>query len=363
MAPHALQKELQKFFDIPIVVIPVPIEDSTVHNECTAWLYAFYAVFAVQHVGRSVVCHYHSVNSQFLLYNLYKMNAFGMDDCEAFIPHAWGLISPEECCSIFHEVLKINDKKTKHTIESWPKDFSIKSFLFNSIKKTMITKCVGEAESKQMILEKSKKNEFAQHAITLQKINTSIDVTLPFHPSRSTLFALSEIICTLLSIDKNHISFTEDSSFKVPPRHYRLYSLLGNLVLCGIVSYKRSRNKSQVIRIKPSHTIYNDYALVGCSVELDIQKYSKKISLKKLYLTMNIGYVANKVYLEGLIEKHVMNSVFFVLGIDSITDGTEIFIKFIDSENISYTSSVEEFVHTVVCNALINTVTEFFFKK
>ncbi len=347
--PQSLQKELQFFFETSIIVNAHAPYASYEHNECMAWLYAFYAVSAARLVGRTTLCHYQSIDAQ------YKLWYDNKETTEKIFPKPWALILKKEKKMhryISSKIKNSNQNSTCAQLVIEKSKYNIKEFLYDKtkIKHTII----GFSHICVPTLGTDFYNtNSTAYKLILRREKDNILLCLPFLPSSRSVEAIKEMIHKISKTRVNsiHIDMYEAKTLN-PTSLHSSYAIMGNLLLKALRTIKPNRN---TITVTMPASIQNSATEIACVVEYKLTLYSKLISPHKMYLCINAGHIARKTFVEGNIEYIAQEALRSLFGINTSSKKIlEIHTTFVQENTLLYTSSIKDALYHAITSATYN---------
>ena len=348
LMPTALQQEMSDFFNAPITVKAHPVHSSGSHNEYLAWLYAIYAMSAARTVGRTILSRSYSISPLYTLW--YKDNE---KNFEKIIPSSWKCILRHHIEKKKHlqKTIKILTQRKKQSItkEQVEKksNYAIKSYLYTT--SHSCNRIIGQATIKLPILcEPWIEMHGVEHCkLTVKRQSNHISIITPFLPSKNAIHAIENIVRDTLQTKIDTIQIEPTPEIIPDPYIHNSYAIIGTLTLQALRKLK-PRTKTAVVTL--SHSLTKTYSEASCVIEYAISPYGTKISLHNVYLSIDAGYIGQKTFLTGHIEKILYTTITSLFGIEAVSmkKNPTIYTTFVHKKNTVHTASISKLIEYAV---------------
>ncbi len=344
--PQTLQTELQNFFSAPISVKGHAPCTSYEHGEAMAWLYALYAMGAARLIGRTILCHYRSINAQ------YKLWHASTHSVEKTFPKAWTLALGKTATGRYdnaqeHSPTNATSACVREVMEA--SDFSTKKLLYNKTK--IHHSAIGLAHVRMPILMHANTEAQGAHAykLRLRRTKNNVSIHIPFVPSRRALEAMKHMVHKTLKTHINTIHIQASESKPLTPNMHSSYAIVGNLLLEGL---RKIKHTNTTISVTMPTARYKTTTEAACVVEYNLSMYSKALSPQRIYICMDAGHLARKEFVMGNVEHIVQDALKALFGINtSMRDIPELRTTFMHENTLLYTASIRDALYRAVIEA------------
>lgn len=353
--PQVLQEEIQKFFDFPIIVKALDPISYGRHNELAAWLTAFYALIVARNLCRPVLCH-----SMTWISHLQFFTNSGIHDLQPyfpFVPPLWQPLikqkistfsnTPQHNSNTYNTVKKLTQFETRH-----------KTYQHKTIK---ISRIIGIGyASKPIITQETSPllTECKECKIKLEILKNRAYITLPVNASTSTKLGLKNIVANLFELDIQAV-YIQYQNTKILSTLYN-YSILANMILRACNAIKSKKNSvAKTISLLQCKTLKKYLCSASVVTEFDVTLNTQTLQLSKANIVLDIGYIANKKIVIGMIENMFYRSFISLCSNNAINyDTFNLDIQLLNESNQTYTSSVAQLVQRATLDAITNTIAQ-----